>query len=434
MADLLMDPRKSTTMLVSAVEVYQDLAYDLLNDSAPLAVGSKGKDQLCGQAGAVSGTISATKEAVKGTHPAGCRCRSCTAFKMAKQEELRRKMCERRGELYVAPGGDPMQTKERAPENKARKIVPSGGKDVDYATVGGKLLRMTTISDVLAMCRTIELSRASVSHDLNERSSRSHCLVSVHLVSKGSRSKLFLVDLAGSERIAKSGVTGVARAQAIEINKSLTSLGRVIKALSSKQPHVPYRDSTLTMLLRDSFGGRACTSVVVCVADCEEHAEETGNSLQFGSRLGGVRQQQQVARIAEALPSSWAGRDALDRLEVARGELERMTMSGMGEGVDVTASEAQAKAFERNATALREIKVQIEALARREYDEGLKKPSRDLAGLKEKERTLASNIERAKSAVDRLSGRKFWKEKSWAFAKKEAEIRELVTAVELAGY
>jgi hypothetical protein len=78
-------------------------------------------------------------------------------------------------------------------------------------------------------------------------------------------------------------VVDLAREQAIEINASLTSLGRVIGALSaSPAVHVPYRDSTLTMLLRSSFGGSSCTSVVITVADEAQHADESLRSLQFG--------------------------------------------------------------------------------------------------------------------------------------------------------
>ena len=141
--------------------------------------------------------------------------------------------------------------------NQARR----GGATVDYATVGEKFIRLKNLDDILGLCRTVELSRNTTSHELNERSSRSHCLVSVIVVmNEGGttrRTKCLLVDLAGSERIAKSKVEGVAKSQAIEINKSLTALGRIIKSLSSNSAHVPYRDSTLTMLLKDSLTGEA---------------------------------------------------------------------------------------------------------------------------------------------------------------------------------
>ena len=92
---------------------------------------------------------------------------------------------------------------------------------------------LRSLDDILDLCRRVELSRNTASHDLNERSSRRHSLVSVHVATKEGggtrRTKCLLVDLAGSERIAKSKVEGVRKSQAIEINKSLTALGRIIK-------------------------------------------------------------------------------------------------------------------------------------------------------------------------------------------------------------
>ena len=90
---------------------------------------------------------------------------------------------------------------------------------MDYATVGEKVQMLQDLPAILAFCRTVELSRASASHDLNERSSRSHCLVTVHVIStvgsKTVHNKCLLVDLAGSERIAKSKVEGVEKVSAI---------------------------------------------------------------------------------------------------------------------------------------------------------------------------------------------------------------------------
>ena len=199
---------------------------------------------------------------------------------MAKQEEFKRMMAERRGEIPpMSKGVDPFKARKggKVSPNVDKRRTSGGG--TEYATVGEKLRSLRNLEDVLDLCRTVELSRNTASHDLNDRSSRSHCLVSVHvLTSEGGRTlrtKCLLVDLAGSERIAKSKVEGVRKSQAIEINKSLTALGRIIKSLSARSRHVPYRDSTLTMLLKDSFSGRASTTFVVCVSGGEEHDEET---------------------------------------------------------------------------------------------------------------------------------------------------------------
>lgn len=94
----------------------------------------------------------------------------------------------------------------------------------------------------------------------NDRSSRSHCLVTVSVNSENlltgstAHAKLWLVDLAGSERVKKSGVEGASLKEASFINKSLCTLGNVFEALEQKSPHIPYRDSKLTFLLKDALG------------------------------------------------------------------------------------------------------------------------------------------------------------------------------------
>ena len=134
-----------------------------------------------------------------------------------------------------------------------------------------------------------QANRSSRGHNLNDRSSRSHCLIRVHYTRKKpgtaatATSKFLFVDLAGSERIGRSGVQGAGQAEAIGINDSLTTLGRVVNALVKKQAHVPYRESPLTMLLRDSLAGKAVVRVVICVAAGVEHAEETVCSLKVRS-------------------------------------------------------------------------------------------------------------------------------------------------------
>ncbi|GMI00731.1 hypothetical protein TrLO_g8517 [Triparma laevis f. longispina] len=429
---------EGVSISVSAVEVYQDLAYDLMNNSAPLTVGTKGRDQhtetvsgaqmrkvkvagpLAGQKGASSG----------GAHPAGCYCCYCERAKMKKQEDFKKMMAERRGEPYFGKGVDPfkdgIKTKKKSQlgmgyPNRARR-----SSNVDYATVGEKVQMLQDLPAILAFCRTVELSRASASHDLNERSSRSHCLVTVHVIStvgsKTVHNKCLLVDLAGSERIAKSKVEGVEKAQAIEINKSLSALGRVVKSLAAKNSHVPYRDSTLTMLLKDSFGGRASTTVVVCVSGVEAHDEETVRSLQFGERLGGVRRSM-VARNAgvseEHLEGGKAEMEA--RLRVMKAELEGLDPGG----VDPSATNPAAiRKFEKDSKRLNALGDRLKAAEASEYDAG-RKGGGDVATLREQWTHLNDDVERVKGAVDRLTKRQFWREPSKAWQRKDREIREL---------
>ena len=76
-----------------------------------------------------------------------------------------------------------------------------------------------------------------------------------------------MVDLAGSERIAKTGATGDRLKEATKINQSLSTLCQVISALTDpKATYVPYRDSKLTRLLKDSLGGNTRTAMIACVS------------------------------------------------------------------------------------------------------------------------------------------------------------------------
>ncbi|KAF6146059.1 hypothetical protein GIB67_033418 [Kingdonia uniflora] len=98
------------------------------------------------------------------------------------------------------------------------------------------------------------------------------------------KSKLLIVDLAGSERIYQSGSEGHMLEEAKFINLSLTSLGKCMNTLAENSPHIPTRDSKLTRLLRDSFGGTARTSLIVTIGPSARHHSETASTIMFGQR------------------------------------------------------------------------------------------------------------------------------------------------------
>jgi len=99
-------------------------------------------------------------------------------------------------------------------------------------------------------------------------------------------SKLHLVDLAGSERTKKTGSSGITLKEATFINKSLSFLEQVVIALSSSsRDHIPYRQSKLTNLLRDSLGGNCKTVMVANIWPEGSHLEETVSTLKFATRM-----------------------------------------------------------------------------------------------------------------------------------------------------
>ena len=153
--------------------------------------------------------------------------------------------------------------------------------------------------------------RAKAETLLNAASSRSHSVftITMHMRDQGldgeeivKVGKLNLVDLAGSENISKSGAKDQRAREAGNINQSLLCLGRVISALVEKQGYVPYRDSKLTRLLRESLGGKAKTCIIATIAPTVHSLEETTNTLDYAHRAKNIRNRpevnQKVAKVA----------------------------------------------------------------------------------------------------------------------------------------
>lgn len=149
-------------------------------------------------------------------------------------------------------------------------------------------------------------NRIVASHNLNLFSSRSHCLFSLTVESLDSEnmeqvviSKLQLVDLAGSERTMQTGnyLNDKHFKESIDINKSLFILRKVISLLSdanspvqnSKDHHfIPYRDSKLTSLLKQSLGGNSYCLMVACIAPLDAYLEESLSTMQYAAMASSI--------------------------------------------------------------------------------------------------------------------------------------------------
>ncbi|XP_020699242.1 kinesin-like protein KIN-14F [Dendrobium catenatum] len=157
-----------------------------------------------------------------------------------------------------------------------------------------KLVAVTCTQDVLDLMKAGLANRSVGATALNERSSRSHSVLTIHVKGKelasGSILKgcLHLVDLAGSERVEKSEVTGERLKEAQHINRSLSALGDVISALAQKSSHIPYRNSKLTQVLQDSLGGQAKTLMLVHINPEINAFGETISTLKFAERVSSV--------------------------------------------------------------------------------------------------------------------------------------------------
>ncbi|KAF8104729.1 hypothetical protein N665_0169s0013 [Sinapis alba] len=168
-------------------------------------------------------------------------------------------------------------------------------------------------SDVIKLMDIGLQNRSIGATAMNERSSRSHSIVTVHVRGKDLKTgsvlygNLHLVDLAGSERVDRSEVTGDRLREAQHINKSLSSLGDVIFSLASKSSHIPYRNSKLTQLLQSSLGGQAKTLMFVQLNPDAISYSESMSTLKFAERVSGVE--------LGAAKSSKDGKDVRDLME-----------------------------------------------------------------------------------------------------------------------
>eukprot|EP01017_Pseudomicrothorax_dubius_P043087 TRINITY_DN7119_c0_g1_i1.p1 TRINITY_DN7119_c0_g1~~TRINITY_DN7119_c0_g1_i1.p1 ORF type:complete len:637 (+),score=183.18 TRINITY_DN7119_c0_g1_i1:353-2263(+) len=157
--------------------------------------------------------------------------------------------------------------------------------------------------EALSMFFEGETNRTIAEHSLNKSSSRSHTIFTIHVemrsivesTEKILLAKLNLVDLAGSERTKKTGSEGRSLVEATYINKSLSFLEQVVVALGEKQrDHIPYRQSKLTAILKDSIGGNCKTLLIANIYPEVAHLEETISTLKFATRMSRIINEVQV--------------------------------------------------------------------------------------------------------------------------------------------
>uniref|UniRef100_A0A8D1YAI7 Kinesin-like protein n=1 Tax=Sus scrofa TaxID=9823 RepID=A0A8D1YAI7_PIG len=158
------------------------------------------------------------------------------------------------------------------------------------------LHQATTEEEALNLLFLGDTNRMIAETPMNQASTRSHCIFTIHLSSKepGSatvrHAKLHLVDLAGSERVAKTGVGGQLLTEAKYINLSLHYLEQVIIALAEKhRAHIPYRNSMMTSVLRDSLGGNCMTTMIATLSVEKRNIDESISTCRFAQRVALIK-------------------------------------------------------------------------------------------------------------------------------------------------
>ncbi|XP_037382433.1 kinesin-like protein KIF13B isoform X1 [Talpa occidentalis] len=222
-------------------------------------------------------------------------------------------------------------------------------------------LAVRSYKDIESLMSEGNKSRTVAATNMNEESSRSHAVFKITLthtlcdVQSGTSGekvgKLSLVDLAGSERATKTGAAGDRLKEGSNINKSLTTLGLVISALAdqsagkNKNKFVPYRDSVLTWLLKDSLGGNSKTAMVATVSPAADNYDETLSTLRYADRAKNIVNhavvnedpnariirdlREEVEKLREQLTKAEAMKspELKDRLEESEKLIQEMTVT-----------------------------------------------------------------------------------------------------------
>ncbi|KAJ5781244.1 hypothetical protein N7457_006404 [Penicillium paradoxum] len=183
------------------------------------------------------------------------------------------------------------------PSNKGNLKVREHPSTGPYVEDLAKLV-VGTFEEIENLMDEGNKARTVAATNMNETSSRSHAVFTLTLTQKRHDaetsmdtekvSKISLVDLAGSERANSTGATGARLKEGAEINRSLSTLGRVIAALADvsagkkkNASMVPYRDSILTWLLKDSLGGNSMTSMIAAISPADINFDETLGTLRY---------------------------------------------------------------------------------------------------------------------------------------------------------
>ncbi|XP_044218351.1 kinesin-like protein KIF1A isoform X7 [Thunnus albacares] len=245
-------------------------------------------------------------------------------------------------------------------------------------------LAVTSYNDIQDLMDSGNKARTVAATNMNETSSRSHAVFNIIFTQKRldaetdntseKVSKISLVDLAGSERADSTGAKGTRLKEGANINKSLTTLGKVISALAEVdsgpnknkkkkkvESFIPYRDSVLTWLLRENLGGNSRTAMVAALSPADINYDETLSTLRYADRAKQIRcnavinedpnnrlvreLKEEVSRLKELLFAQGLG-DIIETFRGSGAEIEGLkltnAMTGMSPSPSLSALSSRA--------------------------------------------------------------------------------------------
>lgn len=206
-------------------------------------------------------------------------------------------------------------------------------EDSSGVVVGGLVLKkISSAEELIELLHLGNRNRTQHPTDANAESSRSHAIFQVHIrmvekkTSMKRTVKLSMIDLAGSERAQSTKCKGLRFKEGANINKSLLALGNCINKLADGCKHIPYRDSNLTRILKDSLGGNCQTLMIANVSPSSITFEDTYNTLKYASRAKKIRTTCKQNVVTTNVPKEFLLKKCNDQhseIEKLKAELER---------------------------------------------------------------------------------------------------------------
>ncbi|KAI4154910.1 MAG: hypothetical protein LQ340_001347 [Diploschistes diacapsis] len=303
----------------------------------------------------------------------------------------------------------PRQTNTGHPNYLKIREHPSEGPYVKDLTE----MAVRNYNELLRCMRIGDASRTTASTKMNDTSSRSHAVFTIVLKqihndiqtdsTTERTARIRLVDLAGSERANRTEATGQRLREGANINKSLTTLGRVIAALST-QPNargkprkdvVPYRDSILTWLLKDSLGGNSKTAMIACISPTDY--DETLSTLRYADQAKRIR----TRAVVNQGSASAAERDAqLEEMQAHVEDLQRQVahFTRVAQEQDKVQMKNRMEGYKIRDEKLEEYAERVQQMQRRAQEDRLVYESK-IRQLVEKNETLSRHLKLACDSI-----------------------------------